>query len=141
MKDLAVLRRDARHRKTTSGYTLVEVLIVILVMSVLMAAALPLYLSSVAYSQEKVCRSNMQTISCAETAYRTADSAHSYTTDLTDLDGYLGTTPKCPSGGTFTALVSSGTETANNGQTVPNGGLVIACSAGHGRYAPGIDGE
>ena len=141
MRNPDLFRPDSRLRNRKAGYTLVEVLIVILVMSVLMAAALPLYLSSVAYSQEKTCRSNMQTIALAEAAFRTADSAHAYTTNLPDLDGYLGSTPKCPSGGTFTAAVSTGSATAGNGQTVPNGGLVITCSAGHGAYAPGIDGE
>jgi prepilin-type N-terminal cleavage/methylation domain-containing protein len=45
------------------GFTLVELLVVVLILATLMAVALPLYLSSVSDSGTKTCRANMQTIS------------------------------------------------------------------------------
>src|SRR5258708_4840878 len=128
-----------RNRK---GFTLIELLIVILVLAILMAVALPLYLAAVTDSQVKTCRANMQTISNAEAAFKTSDPTHVYTTTLTALNPNLGATPVCPSGGTYAVVLSTGSTTANNGGTVPNGGLVVTCSfAGHGVFAPGIDSQ
>jgi type IV pilus assembly protein PilA len=131
-----------KRNRNRKGFTLIELLIVILVLAILMAVALPLYLSAVADSQLKTCRSNMQTIANAEQAYKTSDPAHTYTTNLADLNPNLGATPICPSAGAYSVVISTGTSTANNGATVPAGGLVIACdAAGHGVFAPGIDSE
>ena len=130
-----------RNRK---GFTLIELLIVILVLAILMAVALPLYLAAVTDSQVKTCRANMQTISNAEAAFRTSDPSHVYTTTLTALNANLGATPVCPSGGTYSVVLSTGSTTANNGQAVPNGGLVVVCTGvtpTHGVFAPGIDSQ
>src|SRR5258708_13313904 len=48
-----------------SGFTLIELLVVVLILAILMAVALPLYLSAVADSQRKTCRANLQTIADA----------------------------------------------------------------------------
>ena len=132
-----------RRNRNRKGFTLIELLIVILVLAILMAVALPLYLSAVSDSQLKTCRSNMQTIANAEQAYKTSDPGHVYTTNIADLNPNLGSTPICPSAGTYAVAISTGASTANDGvTTVPNGGLVISCTAtGHGVFAPGIDAE
>jgi type IV pilus assembly protein PilA len=128
--------------RSHTGFTLIELLIVILVLAVLMAVALPLYLAAITDSEVKTCRANMQTISNAETAWKTSDPSHTYTTTLTNLDPNLGATPICPSGGTYSVTISNGTSIANNGGTVPSGGLLVACSVtGHGVFAPGIDSQ
>lgn len=132
-----MIRRRQRGRR---GFTLIELLIVILVLAILMAVALPLYLAAVADSQVKTCRANMQTIANAEAAYKTSDATHVYTTTLSDLNSNLGATPVCPSGGTYSVTIGSGS--ANNGTAVPAGGLLISCTAnGHGVFAPGIDSQ
>src|SRR5260370_41196797 len=121
--------RPFRPRARRKGFTLIELLIVILVLAILMAVALPLYLAAVTDSQVKTCRANMQTISNAEAAWKTSDPTHTYTTTLSNLNANLGATPVCPSAGTYSVTLSTGSSTANNGQTVPSGGLVVACSA------------
>ncbi len=122
------------------GFTLIELLIVILVLAILMAVALPLYLASLAKSENTTCRSNMWSVAQAEQAYRTRSSGHTYTTSMVNLYGDLGSSPTCPRGGAYSVIISDGTATAGNGQTVQAGGLVITCSvAGHGSFAPGID--
>ena len=135
--------RRVNRVKFRRGFTLIELLIVILILAILMAVALPLYLSAVDTSEEKTCRANMQTIANADQAYRTADSAHRFTTVLADLSPNLGAAPQCPSGGTYTISISDGRRRGRkNKKVVPAGGLIIACSAsGHGRFAPGIDSE
>src|SRR2546425_7954693 len=98
---MKLLHKRNRNRK---GFTLIELLIVILVLAILMAVALPLYLAAVADSQVKTCRANMQTIANAEAAYKTADTAHNYTTNLTLLNPNLGATPVCPSAGAYSVV-------------------------------------
>jgi len=137
-----MLRLSKKVRVRRKGFTLIELLIVLLILAILMSVSLPLYLAAVEDSQLKVCRANMQTIANAEVAYKTQDPAHQFTTTLSDLNANLGATPVCPSGGVYSVEISTGASTANNGSTVPNGGLVILCSAaGHGVFAPGIDAE
>jgi type IV pilus assembly protein PilA len=124
------------------AFTLVELLIVILVLSILMAVALPLYLAAIANSQRAVCRANMQSIADAEQAYRARTPTHTYTTTLSGLDPDLWATPVCPESGSYTVEISDGTSVANNGSAVPSGGLLVKCSTSvHGVYAPSIDSE
>jgi type IV pilus assembly protein PilA len=132
------LERNAQGK----GFTLIEMLVVLLVLAILMAVALPLYLGALTKSEVQTCRANMWSIAEAEQAYRSRTSSHVYTTVLTDLSGDLGATPTCPSGGTYSVVIStgSGSDVGNNGLPVPVGGVIVKCSAaGHGVYAPGVD--
>jgi type IV pilus assembly protein PilA len=122
------------------GFTLIELLVVVLILSILMAVALPLYLSAVADSQKKVCRANMQTIANAVQAARVrTPTALDYTSwfeslpiggavpaNLSDLTA----NPACPSGGAYSILLGNATGT-----------FKVSCSstAGHGTFQPGVD--
>ena len=135
------LKSHLKRSRRRGAFTLIELLIVILVLAILMAVALPLYLAAVSDSQVKTCRSNMQTIANAEAAWKTSDTSHLYTTTLSNLNANLGATPVCPSAGTYSVAISDGT-TQSNSKSVPSGGIVISCSAtGHGTFAPGIDSQ
>ena len=125
------------------AFTLVELLIVILVMAILMAVAMPLYLAAVAQSERSCCRANMQTLATAEQSYRTRNpNFHNYTTTLSNLDPDLTTAPLCVNGGVYSVVISDGTQIAENGQIVPAGGLIVYCSyPGHGKYAPSMDSQ
>src|ERR1700704_5967258 len=120
MTHMAV-RKPNRKR----AFTLIELLIVILILSILMAVALPLYLAAVSDAQVKTCRSNMQTIANAEAAYKTQSTTHVYTTTLTALNTNLGAVPTCPSAGAYAVVISDGTNTSNS-KTVPSGGLIVS---------------
>jgi prepilin-type N-terminal cleavage/methylation domain-containing protein len=136
-----VLQGSRRRRSHQAGYTLIELLAVILVISILMAVALPLYLGTITNSNTTVCRSNMETIANAEQAFRSRNApSFNYTTNLSSLNTDLGSTPACPQFGTYSVVISNGTATANNGLNVPLGGIVVQCTAsGHGKFAPSID--
>ena len=58
------------NKKNKRGFTLIELLVTVLILAILMAIALPLYLSAIADSERKTCRANLQTIANAEMAYR-----------------------------------------------------------------------
>ncbi len=135
------MRITKAGRGGRSGFTLVELLIVILIFAILMAVALPLYLAAITDSEIKSCRANMQTIANAEAAFKTSFSPHVYTTVISNLSSNIGAvSPTCPNGGTYSVVISTGSSTANSGLTVPAGGLVISCTvSAHGVFAPGLD--
>lgn len=126
-----------RRRK---GFTLIELLIVVLILAILMAVALPLYLSAVSDSQKKTCRANLQTIANAVAAARVKSNAANYGTlisggvavsNLPDLTAV----PTCPNAGHYTLA---------NGSSGDNTTFQVQCSFGtgadaHGKYEPGVD--
>lgn len=117
----------ARRRK--GGFTLIELLVVVLILAILMAVALPLYLSAVADSERKTCRSNMQTIANAEQAYRVKYRG-TYTSNMTLLLPDLQFQPTCPSStGGYTVIVGT-----------PVGAFSVHCSdTSHGPdFTPGM---
>ena len=123
-------------RRNRKGFTLIELLVVVLILAILMAVAMPLYLSAVSDSQRKTCRANMQTISNAVQAAHTKSGASDYgalitggvnATTLPDLAA----SPACPNGGTYTLAVGSSTD---------NTTFQVNCSVtAHGKFQPGID--
>jgi type II secretory pathway pseudopilin PulG len=122
------------------GGTLVEILAVTCIFGVMMAVGASMFFSATSESSVIKCRSNMMTIGNIDQEYKVQNSTHSYTTSLTALATEVPTVPICPSGGTYTITISTGTSVASNGQTVPAGKILISCStAGHGVFAPDID--
>jgi type IV pilus assembly protein PilA len=134
----------SRNRK---GFTLIELLVVVLILAILMAVALPLYLSAVADSQKKTCRANMQTIANAVQAARVKSGSADFTAFIVTAAGVItaGSTgnvpdlnamPICPNGGTYTIV---------NGTSTPaNTSFKVSCSLGgatptHGTFEPGVD--
>ena len=117
------------------GFTLIELLVVVLILAILMAIALPLYLSAVSDSQKKTCRANMQTIANAVQAARVKNASADYSPYIGQAIGGSNepdiTCPLCPSNGSYRILQgSSGT----------NATFLVNCSA-HGNFEPGVDSQ
>ena len=126
------LLTSSRNRK---GFTLIELLVVVLILAILMAVALPLYLSAVADSQKKTCRANMQTIANAVAAARVKSGAADYTalitggvttTNIPDLNAV----PVCPSAGAYSLVAGTGGSTS----------FKVSCST-HSTFEPGVDSQ
>lgn len=89
-----MLKRDSK------GFTLVELMVVLLIIGILVAIAIPIYNKTQAEAQKKSCQANLRTIDGAIAQYQ-ADG-----NDVNDLEGvsslvpnYLKKAPACPQDG------------------------------------------
>lgn len=129
-------KRTLRH----GGRSLIETIVAVFIVAIMMAVSYTVFLSAFTDSRTKSCRANLQIIADEEDQYRLKSSTRSYTTVISSLSTLGSTTPICQDGGTYSVTISNGTQTAQNGQTVPSGQIIVSCSvAAHGKYAPGID--
>jgi prepilin-type N-terminal cleavage/methylation domain-containing protein len=112
--------------KRVRGITLIEVLVVLLIMSVLVAIAIPFYFKSLDDSENRACQTNMDSIATAEQAQRTrtggayyagpVDAAAADTNGpLRDLHNSVPYCPGAPSEG-YTILTDNA------------GGFIVRCT-------------
>ena len=131
-------------RRSREGFTLIELLVVVLILSILMAVAMPLYLSAVSDSKRKTCRANMQTIANTVVAARIRNNFPDYAViiakngsglDIAPLDAAIGSlpdllaVPTCPSGGVYSLRTGRGRSSRS---------FRVRCSVtAHGNFEPG----
>lgn len=100
-------------KKGNKGFSLAELMVVVAIMGVLVAIAIPVYNSSTEKAREETCKANMRMIAGAAQQYIT-DNAVSGTTpasltlDKNVLNKYFQEYPKCPSGGTYNIDITTG---------------------------------
>jgi len=82
------------------GFTLVEIMIVVMVISLIVAIAIPSYVSARRKSMMYACIGNLRQIDAAKQIWGVENSGDPEMSDL--IPGYIGRTPACPSGGTYT---------------------------------------
>lgn len=108
--------------KNQHGFTLVELLTVIVIIGVLVAIAFPVYSSIQETAQTRACQANLRTIDGAIQQWRAADDANTGIPNLAaDIMGtYIVDPIVCPKTKTFTYSISgSGVAVCGNGHTYP----------------------
>jgi type II secretion system protein G len=99
-------------KRDNKGFTLVELMVVLLILGILVAIAIPIYNNAQANAQKKACQSNLRTLDGAAAQYHAATGAYPNATDyngLTNLEGnefvgengYIKELPTCPANGTY----------------------------------------
>jgi prepilin-type N-terminal cleavage/methylation domain-containing protein len=92
-----------RNRKT-KGFTLVEIMIVVLIIGILLAIAVPNFVRARETSRGRTCVGNLKQIDSGKEQWAMENRKNAGdATAMTDLvPNYIKKTPVCPSGGTYT---------------------------------------
>lgn len=101
MKALRNMRRGEK------GFTLIEIMIVVLIIGILLAIAVPNFIKARETSRAKSCIANLKQIDAAKEQWAMDNKKTTGDTpawaDLVGADKYIkGNQPACPSGGTYT---------------------------------------
>ena len=89
-----------------SGFTLVEIMIVVAIIGLLAAIAIPNFVKARAASQKSACIANLKQIEGAKATWalenKKTDIAVPATTDLYGSGSYITVEPSCPASGAYT---------------------------------------
>lgn len=88
--------------RNQKGFTLMELMIVIVIIGVLAAIGVPAYQGYVERAQERTCEANRRTLSTASGMYY-IDNDNAYPTAVADLADWVDNAAnlKCPAGGEY----------------------------------------
>ena len=96
------------------GFTLVEIMIVVAIIGILSAIAIPNFLRNRNESQRKACIANMRLVATSAENWRTENKMEligdDWKTKLIGSENYIQVEPHCPAGGTYAVTVDGMSE-------------------------------
>ena len=86
------------------GFTLVEIMIVVAIIGLLAAIAIPSFVKARNQAQTNACINNLRQIDAAKEQWALATGATTGAVTIADVNDYIkgDTTPDCPANGTYT---------------------------------------
>jgi prepilin-type N-terminal cleavage/methylation domain-containing protein len=102
-------------KRARKGFTLVEIMIVVLIIGILLAIAIPNFVKARDTSRTKACIANLKQIDAAKEQYAMDQKLNNGGTVASgDLaPAYIKSWPACPAGGTYTVNVVGTNPTCN----------------------------
>ena len=97
-------------KRMMKGFTLVEIMIVVAIIAILAAVAIPNFVRYRKTSQMNACISNLKQIQAAVEQAQMGGVATPGWTDIVGSDKYIKATPVCPAGGNYNDLGDDTTE-------------------------------
>ena len=122
-------RLQPARKNRRAAFTLIELLVVVLILGILLAVAIPLYLSSVKNSATQTVRGNLRTIGQAAQAYKVKNNVYPTAIgDVVGADKDLQSAPSGPRNVSYT-LVGSTVTATEAGEDVFGTGTATSDSA------------
>ena len=106
-------------KKRNQGFTLVEIMIVVAIIAILAAVAIPNFVKYRQNSQAAACVSNLKQIEAAVEQARMAGGKPSSIEELVGENGYIKNKPVCPAGGKYSLGDEKTSPSCDKGQVDP----------------------
>ncbi len=89
-------------KASKKGFTLVEIMIVVAIIGLLAAIAIPSFMKARTTSQQKACINNLRQIEAGKEQWALAEKkAQGTSADVSEVNTYMKATPTCPASGTY----------------------------------------
>lgn len=98
-----MFRKISYALKNRKGFTLVELMVVVVIIGILVAIAVPVYNNVTQEAEKNACAATVRTLNGASNMYNANEG--SFPTDVEELvdEGYILEKPKCPANGSYEA--------------------------------------